>query len=169
MSERSLAARWSGWGPQLQSVLRIVAAAIFFLAGTMKLFAFPAGVPPNGGTVPLLSEVGFAGVLEVVGGGLLLLGLFTRPVAFILSGEMAVANFQFFAPKGSWPLLNGGRGTNGLAPPGRPDREMTWNETMSCPLSSASAGSAEGARWMEDSVERCSVWRWRRRSSPGRR
>ena len=108
MSERTLVARWSGWGPQLQSVLRIVAAGIFFLAGTMKLFAFPAGVPPNGGTVPLLSEVGLAGVLEVVGGGLLLLGLFTRPVAFVLSGEMAVAYFQFFAPKGFWPLLNGG-------------------------------------------------------------
>ncbi|HQT96140.1 MAG TPA: DoxX family protein [Thermoanaerobaculaceae bacterium] len=108
MSERSLTARWSAGGPQLQSVLRIVAAGIFFLAGTMKLFAFPAGVPPNGGTVPLLSELGFAGILEVVGGGLLLLGLFTRPVAFILSGEMAVAYFQFFAPKGFWPLLNGG-------------------------------------------------------------
>ena len=108
MSEPTLVARWSGWGPQLQSVLRIVAAGIFFLAGTTKLFAFPAGVPPNGGTVPLLSEVGLAGVLEVVGGGLLLLGLFTRPVAFVLSGEMAVAYFQFFAPKGFWPLLNGG-------------------------------------------------------------
>ncbi len=108
MSERSLLARWSGCGPRLQSVLRIVAAGIFFLAGTMKLFAFPAGIPPNGGTVPLLSELGLAGVLEVVGGGLLLLGLFTRPVAFILSGEMAVAYFQFFAPKGFWPILNGG-------------------------------------------------------------
>ena len=108
MSERTLVARWSGWGPQLQSVLRIVAAGIFFLAGTMKLFAFPAGVPPNGGTVPLLSEVGLAGLLEVGGGGLLLLGLFTRPVAFVLSGEMAVAYFQVFAPKGFWPLLNGG-------------------------------------------------------------
>ena len=108
MSERTLVARWSGWGPQLQSVLRIVAAGIFLLAGTMKLFAFPAGVPPNGGTVPLLSEVGLAGLLEVVGGGLLLLGLFTRPVAFVLSGEMAVAYFQVFAPKGFWPLLNGG-------------------------------------------------------------
>jgi putative oxidoreductase len=108
VSGRTLVARWSGWGPQLRSVLRIVAAGIFFLAGTMKLFAFPTGIPPHGGTVPLLSEVGLAGVLEVVGGGLLLLGLFTRPVAFILSGEMAVAYFQFFAPKGFWPLLNGG-------------------------------------------------------------
>ena len=108
MSGRTLVATWSGCGPQLRSVLRIVAAGIFFLAGTMKLFAFPAGIPPHGGTVPLLSEVGLAGVLEVVGGGLLLLGLFTRPVAFILSGEMAVAYFQFFAPKGFWPLLNGG-------------------------------------------------------------
>ncbi len=108
MSERSLVARWSGWGPQLQAVLRIVAAGIFFLAGTMKLFAFPAGMPPNGGTVTLISELGLAAVLEVVGGGLLLIGLFTRPVAFILSGEMAVAYFQVFAPKGFWPILNGG-------------------------------------------------------------
>lgn len=108
MSERSLIARWSSWGPQLQAVLRIVAAGIFFLAGTMKLFAFPAGIPPNGGTVPLISELGLAAILEVVGGGLLLVGLFTRPVAFILSGEMAVAYFQVFAPKGFWPILNGG-------------------------------------------------------------
>ena len=108
MSERSLVARWSSWGPQLRAVLRIVAAGIFFLAGTMKLFAFPAGIPPNGGTVPLVSELGLAAVLEVVGGALLLVGLYTRPVAFILSGEMAVAYFQVFAPKGFWPILNGG-------------------------------------------------------------
>ena len=54
MSERSLTARWSAGGPQLQSLLRIVAAGIFFLAGTMKLFAFPAGVPPNGGIDPVI-------------------------------------------------------------------------------------------------------------------
>jgi putative oxidoreductase len=108
MSDRGLGATWSSWSPQLQSVLRIVAASIFVSAGTMKLFAFPAGIPPNGGTVTLFSELGLAGVLEVVGGGLLLLGLFTRPVAFILSGEMAVAYFQVFFPKGFWPILNGG-------------------------------------------------------------
>jgi putative oxidoreductase len=104
----SLVARWSTWGPQLQSVLRIVAAALFILPGTTKLFAFPTGVPPAGGTVPLVSQAGFGGVLEVLGGVLLLLGLFTRPVAFLLAGEMAVAYFQFHAPKSFWPLVNGG-------------------------------------------------------------
>jgi putative oxidoreductase len=100
--------RWPAWAPRLQSVLRIVAAVMFMLAGTMKLFAFPAGVPPNGGTVPLMSEAGLGGILEVVGGGLLVLGLFTRPVAFLLAGEMAVAYFQFHFPQGFWPVMNGG-------------------------------------------------------------
>ena len=81
---------------------------MFMQSGTMKLFAFPAGIPPNGGTVPLLSEMGLAGVLEVVGGALLLLGLCTRPVAFLLAGEMAVAYFQVAFPVGFWPILNGG-------------------------------------------------------------
>jgi putative oxidoreductase len=96
------------WGPRLQSVLRIVAAFMFMQAGAMKLFAFPAGVPPDGGTVPLMSQLGIGAALELVGGGLLLLGLFTRPVAFILAGEMAVAYFQFHFPQGFWPVLNGG-------------------------------------------------------------
>jgi putative oxidoreductase len=92
----------------MQSLLRIVAAFMFLLAGAMKLFAFPAGVPPNGGTVPLMSQVGLGGTLEVFGGGLMLFGLFTRPVAFLLSGEMAVAYFQFHFPRGIWPVMNGG-------------------------------------------------------------
>ncbi len=104
----SPAYHWRSLAPKLLSVLRVAGAFMFVQAGTMKLFAFPAGVPPSGGTVPLFSEVGLAGVLEVVGGGLLLLGLFTRPVAFALSGEMAVAYFQFFAPQGFWPVLTGG-------------------------------------------------------------
>ncbi len=103
-----VATKWSGWGPRLQSVLRIVAASMFVLAGTMKLFAFPAGIPPDGGTVPLMSQMGLAGILETFGGGLLLLGLFTRPVAFLLAGEMAVAYFQFSFPQSIWPVLNGG-------------------------------------------------------------
>ena len=98
----------SEWAPYLRSLLRIVAALIFMMAGTMKLFAFPMGMPPNGGTAPFLSEFWFAGVLEVFGGGLLLLGLFTRPVAFVLSGEMAVAYFQFCLPKSIWPIMNEG-------------------------------------------------------------
>jgi putative oxidoreductase len=92
----------------MQSLLRIVAAFIFVQIGTMKLFAFPAGIPPSGGAAPWLSEVGVAGILEVVGGTLLIAGLYTRPVAFVLSGEMAVAYFQFFAPLGFWPVLTGG-------------------------------------------------------------
>ena len=108
MRTPTLVVKWSSWGPQLQSVLRIAAAALFILPGTTKLFAFPTGVPPAGGTVPLVSQLGFGGVLEVFGGVLLLLGLFTRPVAFLLAGEMAVAYFQFHAPKGFWPVVNGG-------------------------------------------------------------
>lgn len=73
----------------------------------MKLFAFPAGMP-NGGTASLLSQIWIGGVLEAFGGALLLVGLFTRPVAFLLSGMMAVAYFQFHAPRGFWPWMNGG-------------------------------------------------------------
>ena len=108
MAPQNISAKWSAWAPQLQSVLRIVSAFMFLLAGTMKLFAFPAGIPPNGGTVPLLSQMGIGALFEVFGGGLLLVGLFTRPVAFLLAGEMAVAYFQFHAPNGFWPTLNGG-------------------------------------------------------------
>ena len=109
MNFRELPARSSTWGPQLRSLLRVVAALMFMNAGTMKLFAFPVGVPPSGGTVPLLSQLGIGAVLEVFGGALLLVGLFTRPVAFILSGEMAVAYFQFHSfPNGFWPVVNGG-------------------------------------------------------------
>ena len=105
---QGLVSQWSAWGPRLQSVLRVMAALMFVLAGTVILFAFPAGMPPNGGTASFPSEIWLGGVLEVVGGGLLVLGLFTRPVAFVLSGEMAVAYFQFHAPAGFWPNLNGG-------------------------------------------------------------
>jgi putative oxidoreductase len=104
----TLVSKWSSWSPRLQSVLRIVAAFSFMLAGTMKLFAFPVGVPPSGGTVPLISQIALAGVLETFGGALLLLGLFTRPVAFLLAGEMAVAYLQVHLARGFWPTMNGG-------------------------------------------------------------
>ena len=100
--------KWASCAPRLQSVLRIVAASMFMMHGLMKLFAFPAGVPPNGGTVKLISQAGLAGLLEASGGALLLVGLFTRPVAFILAGEMAVAYFQFHFPRGFWPIMNQG-------------------------------------------------------------
>jgi putative oxidoreductase len=108
MTASKIVAKWYAWAPQLLSVLRIVAAFMFLLSGTMKLFAFPAGMPPDGSTARLLSQIGIGGALELVGGGLVLVGLFTRPVAFVLAGEMAVAYFQFHFPKNFWPVLNGG-------------------------------------------------------------
>ncbi len=108
MDTRKIADRWSAYSPQILSILRIVAAFLFMQFGAMKLFAFPAGINPQGGTVPLFSEAWFAGVIEVFGGAAVLLGICTRPVAFVMAGEMAVAYFQVHAPRGFWPLLNGG-------------------------------------------------------------
>jgi putative oxidoreductase len=102
------AAKWSGLAPQLLSVLRIVAALMFMQAGTMKLVGWPIGMP-DGSTASLLTQTGIGALLEVVGGFLLLIGLFTRPVAFVVSGEMAVAYFQFHAPQGFWPIANQGQ------------------------------------------------------------
>lgn len=94
------------WAPRLLSVLRIVAALIFMLHGTQKLLGFP---PPAGGAGPALFTLSwFAGVLELFGGPLLLIGLFTRPVAFILSGQMALAYWIAHAPRSPFPVLNGG-------------------------------------------------------------
>src|SRR5687768_14739505 len=94
------------WAPYLLSALRIVAAGLFMVHGTMKLFGIPT--PSPGSPFPFFSQFWFAGVLEAFGGALLLLGLFTRPVALLLSGEMAVAYFQAHAPRNAWPILNGG-------------------------------------------------------------
>jgi putative oxidoreductase len=94
------------WAPRLLSILRIVAACLFIAHGTQKLFAWPIGEPRD--PAPLLSVMGVAGVLETFGGLLLLLGLFTRPVAFVLAGEMAVAYFMAHAQQGFWPILNQG-------------------------------------------------------------
>jgi putative oxidoreductase len=96
----------SRWSPYLLSLLRIVAAFTFTSHGSQKLFALPVLEPRN--PVPMLSLLGVAGVLELVGGSLLFLGLFTRPIAFLLSGEMAVAYFMVHAPRNFWPILNGG-------------------------------------------------------------
>jgi putative oxidoreductase len=108
MTESSIVTKWKSLAPELQSVLRIVAAFMFLLAGTSKLFAFPVGMPPNNSTAQLMTQVGIGGLLELVGGSLMLVGLFTRPVAFVLAGEMAVAYFQFHFPQGFWPTVNGG-------------------------------------------------------------
>lgn len=108
MAESASAEALTAWAPRLLSVLRIVAAFMFVLSGTSKLFAFPQGMPPDGGTAQAFTQVWLGGVLEVLGGGLMLVGLFTRPVAFVLSGMMAVAYFQFHAPGSVWPTVNGG-------------------------------------------------------------
>ncbi len=90
-------------------LLRIVAGLLFLQAGGMKLFDWFGGVPAEfGGHPPLMSQIGIGAVLEFFGGAAILLGLFTRPVAFVLSGEMAVAYFQFHQPKGLWPIQNHG-------------------------------------------------------------
>lgn len=91
---------------QLLSVLRIVAALIFIAHGTQKLFGFPA--PPASGLPATFTLFWFGAILETFGGLLLLLGLFTRPVAFVLAGEMAVAYWMFHAPRNLYPVLNGG-------------------------------------------------------------
>ncbi|HEX9242151.1 MAG TPA: DoxX family protein [Anaeromyxobacter sp.] len=104
----TLTSRWSGWAPVLRSVLRIVAAFLFIQFGTAKLFAFPAALLPGGGTAHAWTLPWFAAVIETFGGALVLLGLFTRPAAFVLSGEMAVAYFLAHAPRGFWPVLNEG-------------------------------------------------------------
>lgn len=91
------------------SVVRVVVAFLFVTHGTQKLFGFPAA--PGSEPAPpldLTSLTGAAGLIEVIGGTLLVVGLFTRPVAFLLCGEMAVAYFLRHAPKGFWPALNGG-------------------------------------------------------------
>lgn len=94
------------WAPRLLSVLRVMAALLFLQHGTAKLFGFPHVAMFDG--LRLLSLMGAAGVLELAGGVLLALGLFTRPVAFLLSGEMAFAYFIAHAPRGFFPILNGG-------------------------------------------------------------
>ena len=100
---RSLADEWA---PNALSILRIVAALILLLHGTQKHLGIPAR---TGGTGPeMFSQLWFGGLLEMVGGTLLLIGLFTRPVAFVLSGMMAVAYWQFHFPRNIFPTLNGG-------------------------------------------------------------
>jgi putative oxidoreductase len=96
----------STWTPRLLSLMRIVLAFTFMAHGSQKLFGFPPG--PDMHSPELLSLPGVAGILEFFGGLLLLVGLFTRPVAFILSGLMAVAYFRVHAPNGFWPILNHG-------------------------------------------------------------
>ena len=93
------------YAPQALSLLRIVAALLFLLHGTSKLLGFPASempMPPTG------SLLWIGGVLELVGGLMLLFGILSRPVAFVLAGEMAVAYWMFHAPQSTFPSVNGG-------------------------------------------------------------
>jgi putative oxidoreductase len=98
--------RLTVWAPRVLSLLRIISALLFMEHGLMKLFHFPA--PQPGAPDPLPPMLLAAAWLEVIGGALLVLGLFTRPVAFVLAGQMAVAYFIAHASQGFYPALNGG-------------------------------------------------------------
>jgi putative oxidoreductase len=89
-------------------LLRVVAGFLFMQSGAVILFGWYGGMPGASSPPPLMSQTGIGGILEFFGGIAILLGLFTRPVAFILSGMMAVAYWQFHAPQGGWPLQNQG-------------------------------------------------------------
>jgi putative oxidoreductase len=106
LNRSSLSVTAAAWAPRLLSVFRIIVALLFIAHGLVKLFGFPEGAQP--GQVPLASIYGLAAILEAVGGAAILLGLFTRPVAFVLSGQMAVAYFMAHAPQGFFPVQNGG-------------------------------------------------------------
>ena len=108
MTQLSLTARWRSWAPYFQSVLRMVAAFAFFTYGTSKLFAWPAAMMPNGATASLTSLIGVAGMLETAGGLLMFVGLFSRPVAFVLCGEMAYAYLSSHAARSFWPTVSQG-------------------------------------------------------------
>ena len=98
--------RVSKYWPETLSILRIVIGLMFFAHGSAKLFGFPQ--PPATGMPAMGSLFWFQGVIEVAGGALFVLGLFNRPLAFFLCGDMAVAYFMYHAPRGFYPLLNGG-------------------------------------------------------------
>ncbi|WP_240791177.1 DoxX family protein [Roseomonas sp. AR75] len=107
MSDFIVSPTLQAWAPRMLSVLRIVAALIFFLHGSQKLLGFPPMA--NGGPGPEVFTLSWiAGALELVLGALLILGLFTRPAAFVASGEMAFAYFLGHAPRDLFPTLNGG-------------------------------------------------------------
>jgi putative oxidoreductase len=93
------------WTPRMLAVLRIVTALLFLEHGTQSLLGFP---PSDHATISPFSLLGFAGQLELVGGVLILLGLFTRPAAFVLAGEMAFAYFFAHSSQKLWPVNSGG-------------------------------------------------------------
>jgi putative oxidoreductase len=97
----------ASWSPYLLAALRIITGLLFLAHGTAKLLQWPFVEMFKDG-VPLASLFGIGGILEIVGGVLIVLGLFTRPVAFVLAGMMAVAYFMFHAPASVYPIINGG-------------------------------------------------------------
>ncbi|HEX9390118.1 MAG TPA: DoxX family protein [Usitatibacteraceae bacterium] len=103
---KNIGSRFTAWTPQIHGVLRIVVGFLYLQHGTAKLLGVPHIAAFDG--LQLMSLAGLAGILEIVGGMLVMLGLFTRPAAFILSGEMAVAYFMAHAPAGYLPILNHG-------------------------------------------------------------
>ena len=96
----------NSWSSRALAALRIVAGLLFLAHGVIKVFGFPAGAEP--GQQELLSLFGIGGVIELITGLLLILGLFTRPAAFIASGQMAVAYWMFHFPSSPYPAANGG-------------------------------------------------------------
>ena len=104
MNMRSLETAASKYAPVVLSILRIVVALLLLQHGLSKFFGFPATTPRPA----LFALVWFAGLIELVGGVLLLLGFLTRPVAFILAGELAFAYFIGHAPRSFYPISNGG-------------------------------------------------------------
>jgi putative oxidoreductase len=98
----------SDWQGTARSIVRIVVGLLFSFHGFQKLFGMFGGLGGHGATAHIWSELWVAGVLEAAGGVLVTLGLFTRPVAFLLCGEMAVAYFRQHFPRGFWPIRNGG-------------------------------------------------------------
>ena len=100
--------RFAAFGPPTHALLRIGAALLFMQHGAQKLLGMFGGMGPDGGTVELMSRFGLAGVIELFGGLLILIGLFTRPVAFLAAGEMVAAFFIAHLPRGGAPIQNGG-------------------------------------------------------------
>jgi len=130
------------YAPQALSLLRIIASLIFLMHGSSKLMGYPAPVPPMA-----LPEVGsllwIGGAIELVGGLMLMVGLLSRPVAFILSGEMAVAYWMYHAPQSTFPLQNGGDAAIlycfvflliAAAGPGPWSLDAAWTRTRKEPL-----------------------------------
>jgi putative oxidoreductase len=99
--------RRSPWADRVLACVRIVAGIVFISVGSMKVFGYPP-MPAGQPAIALWSQMGIGGLLEVIGGALIVVGLLTRPVAFVLSGEMAVAYFQFHHPQSMFPTTNQG-------------------------------------------------------------